>query len=130
MKFTLEIDETQARILAGACDTLSRVYCGQIGIAIEPLLHWRQGHGHKIDTPALDAAVSSVQQELTGLPRYTNFGLGSREIPDAARVSFDLLQVIRHTLWLEQGEARVLNSVDANVSQTAMGQPLATIKTA
>ena len=128
MKYTLEIDEQQARVLAQACDTLSRVYCGQIGIAVEPLLHWRQGQGHKVDRQALDAGVAIVHQELTGLSRDTNFGIHSREIPDAARVAFDLLQVIRHALWLAQGEGRIRNCVDADVSRTSMEQPLAAIK--
>lgn len=129
MKYILELNEQQARVLVQACDTLSRVHCGQIGIAIEPLLHWQQGHGHKIDRQALEAGVAIVHHELTGLSRDANFGIHSPEIPDAARVSFDLLQVIRHALWLGQGGTN-RSCVDADVSQTATRQPLATIKEA
>lgn len=127
MKYILELDEQQAGILAQACDTLSRVYCGQIGITIEPLLHWRQGTGHKVDQQTLEAAVAIVHQELTGLSRNANFGIHSPEIPDAARVSFDLSQVIRHALWLGQGGTRPHSCVDATVSRTSTEQPLATI---
>ena len=100
MKLTLELSETQAYILRDALDAYSRLLAGQVGIPIMDAVPWMTLHNarHPDMLDKLRSELDQVQSMITGLGRGTSFSLHAKEVPDRARQTYDILQVIRHSV--------------------------------
>jgi hypothetical protein len=93
--FNLEITETQAEVLIRATDLLSRIQGGQFKVMADEFI------GADFPVEYLHAAqhlLGQVHTLLTGLPTNAYHGIHSPELPDTARIAYDLHQVIRHRI--------------------------------
>ena len=105
---TLTLTEEQADILLMALDTYSRLKMGQFN-AVSDLFPARDFDRGKA-AAALQAARQAVMPELD--PRGYH-GIESREIPDRARIAFDVEQVLRHALsWHRHPEGGITVNFD------------------
>jgi hypothetical protein len=90
-RYRLEISEEQARVISLACELLSRLHMGQLNAAAD--VHVQRDCFH-----ALADELRKLKPMLTGMPQNAHWGITGPELPDEARVAFDLHQVIRHRL--------------------------------
>ena len=105
---TLTLTEEQADTLLMALDTYSRLKMGQFN-AVSDLFPARDFDRGKA-AAALQAARQAVMPELD--PRGYH-GIESREIPDRARIAFDVEQVLRHALsWHRHPEGGITVNFD------------------
>ena len=105
---TLTLTEEQADILLMALDTYNRLMMGQFN-AVSDLFPARDFDRGKA-AAALQAARQAVMPELD--PRGYH-GIESREIPDRARIAFDVEQVLRHALsWHRHPEGGITVNFD------------------
>jgi hypothetical protein len=98
-RYTLEISETQAEVLSRATDLLSRIQAGQFKVVSDEF------RDRDVPVPNLLEAedlLRRVHVLLTGLPASSYHGIHSPELPDTARVAYDLHQVLRHRLEHDQ----------------------------
>lgn len=90
----LNISDIQANVIKNACEFYSRVFMGQIKYIADILMN-------EIDLERickLRQELERLEPLITGLPPNASWGITSREISEDARISFDILQVIRHYL--------------------------------
>lgn len=99
-KYLLEVSARQARTIVQAMDLMARVGMGDIGEVMqyvpEPSHHPRYSDE---DIKARDYARSllrEAQKNLLGM--WHHYGLTNREVCEAARIAWDIKQVVRHKL--------------------------------
>jgi len=96
-KIILKMTKLQAETISSACELMSRLYTGQL----EELqrLFWRP-QWSKLKTERIAKLIQQLKREcLEELDSPSSYyGITSAEIPEIARVSYDLHQVIRHRL--------------------------------
>jgi hypothetical protein len=98
MLYNLQISELQAEIIVRALDTYSRIYLGQFDTAILD----RFLFSPNVSGPQMDAArrlLDETKKVITGHDSNASFGIHSTEVPDSARIAYDVQQVIRHQIW-------------------------------
>lgn len=90
-KYNLTITREQADVLSSACELLARVHMGQLGFVAESFLG-------KESAPfiALREALEEIEPLATEMHRNAYHSISSKEIPDEARVAWDIYQVIRN----------------------------------
>lgn len=96
MKYHLEVTKGQARIISQACELLARLHTGQLGEL--RLLNWPDMETR--DVRETEGLCMLLKEHLfPGLEHpHSYHGINSQEIPDEARVAYDLHQVIRRFL--------------------------------
>lgn len=134
-RYRLTLDERQAAVLNEALELLSRVTMGQLEAVIDSL---RYRDDKRIDRLAnkweiLDIArrLSDIQKAmLFNQPANGSHGIHHPDVPEVARIAWDLHKVVRHELWKNRevlpGEDYRAMCVDAYpADQSAKDQPLA-----
>lgn len=95
MKYCLEITEAQARIIRDACELFSRLHMGQI----DELRHMNLSRRPDDDYLQTEFIIKALKLQLfPELAANAYYGIQSPEIPDSARIAYDLHQVIRRFL--------------------------------
>lgn len=93
MEITLKINEEQAKVIRDACELFARLHMGQID---ELRLLRLSPDNEYVQTEFLFKVLKlQLFPELTA---NAYFGITAPEIPDKARVAYDLHQVIRKFL--------------------------------
>jgi hypothetical protein len=118
-KFLLEIDDAQADVLVLALDAFSRLHMGQMDSVIDDISLHHDGRFRDEDSPnkitdeyfewrdRLKEIARCLGKVFTGMSESVSFGIRAPEIPDLARVAWDLHQVIRHCVsWKRCPEGR------------------------
>ena len=137
-RYTLTINERQAKILSYACDRLSRMIEGQDWTYQEFMeMAWEKrckeatgesmhkewdGGWQKMRHEAEDIS-NSIKKRFWGLESNAMYGI---HYDDTADILFDLHQVIRHQLWLDGG--RQYHGVDSDTPIQFGNEPLAGIE--
>jgi hypothetical protein len=101
MKYTIEVNEEQARLMAEALDLYMRVRLGQIEVIIDPWRFAKRGDGQEQTANHLvhaESLIGEAKMVLTGFTPSASFGIGSSDLPDSAKVAQDMRSVIRHRL--------------------------------
>jgi len=98
MKYELKLTEQQARVVVQALDFWSRMFLGQVEeIKWHPAVQGRK-------SMALDSLLRQLKPVIfPELSSHAYFGIHSDKVPDEARQAFDILQVIRHQMWISNG---------------------------
>lgn len=139
--YTLHLTKRQVEILSYACDSFSRLICGQdwtfqnlfeaawekrckeaTGKSMDK--EWEGGWQNMRD----DAEVMSweIKRRYWGLERNAMHGV---YYDDTADILFDLHQVLRHQLWLDRPEDKKSHiTVDADEAMQFGTEPLAKIE--
>ena len=138
-KYTLEITERQARILSYACDRFSRLIEGQDSSYQELLEEaWERrckeatGKSMSEDFEGGWYNMRAETEELCRKIKKTYWGLDFNAMygihyDDTSDILFDMHQVIRHQLWLDNPNRQSF-TVDGDTPRQYGSEPLATIK--
>jgi hypothetical protein len=97
--FTLTVDREQAKLISAALELHSRLQTGQFDYMAEALREAfkMRGADANVQRTALGYSLKLLAADLY-LQGDLLFDVTDRAIPDSARVAYDLLQVIEHTL--------------------------------
>lgn len=118
-KYTIEVNEEQAKVISLALDIFSRMEAGQLEW-IFSMIPWK--YYEKLES--VEPMLKELQLLLTGMQRG-NLGIGN--VSNSARIAFDLHQVIRHRLaWDKYPQGRM--GVDFDPPRKWSNQPLAKIE--
>jgi len=99
MKCELKLTEQQARVIIQALEFWSRMFLGQV-----EEIKWHPAVQDRKKSMALDSLVRQLKLSIfPELSPHGYFGIHSDKVPDQARQAFDILQVLRHQLWLSEG---------------------------
>jgi hypothetical protein len=126
MGYTLGINKEQAEILCKALDLFSRVGCGEFEEILKHptiakrLLQGETQYARRISTSILD----TVKQILTGHRPGSSIGITVADEPN--RVAFDIFQVIRYQLAVDDNEHEL--SVHRHEPMKWSEQPLPIMK--
>lgn len=106
-----------------ALDTFSRLCIGQINYAVEAA--WAH-KGFDMDKGKIDSLCNQIKGMLTGMASPgASYGIHSKEIPDGARIAWDIQQVIRHQLaWDRHPEGGMGVSFDKPMQSSEQPLPL------
>ena len=90
----INVTKEQAKVISEACELLARLHMGQIDEIIQLQAHKR------LNVIGLHRMLKEVKQSLFPELKVPNayHSLTSREIPETARIAYDIHQVIRRTL--------------------------------
>lgn len=93
-KVRIEITKEQAKVISQACELMARLHMGQVDEIIDLQAHKR------LNVIGLHRMLKEVKQALFPELKAPNayHSLTSKEIPDAARIAYDIHQVIRRHL--------------------------------
>ena len=86
------------RVLVSALDLFSRTHIGQF----DEILRIYRADGRALHTLSpseqneVRALIGVVHDMLTGMPRNASYSILAHEVPDEARVAWDLQQLVRH----------------------------------
>lgn len=141
MKYTIELTERQARLLSWACDRLSRIICGQDWTYQEFLeMAWekraKEATGNSMDKEwdggwqnmrdDAEEICKDIKKRFWGLEWNALYGV---KYDDDADILFDIHQVIRHQLWIDDESPNKSRwTVDADTAMRFGSEPLAEIK--
>lgn len=118
-KYTIEVNEEQAKVISLALDIFSRMEGGQLEWVFS-MIPWK--YHEKLES--VEPMLKELQLLLTGM-QHGNLGIGN--VSDSARIAFDLHQVIRHRLaWDREPQGRMSVSFDPPMKWGS--QPLAKIE--
>jgi hypothetical protein len=96
-KYALTLTEKQARVLIDSTDLYSRTLIGQVDEFLEPMRRQRRDVDYNNIHDAQDIINQQVKPLLyPGMPPNASHGIGSDQVPESAKIAFDLHQVIRH----------------------------------
>lgn len=138
-KYTIEVNERQARLLSYACDQFARLIQGQ-DAAFQGLMEmaWEKrcknatgnmmdkewdGGWHAMREEA-ERTCREIKRKFWGLPANTLNGV---HYDDTADILFDIHQVIRHQLWKDDPNRRS-GTVDAYAGTQFGDEPLIKIE--
>ena len=93
-KYNIEVSEAQAKLISLALDMYSRMEGGQLQWVFS-MISWKYYENLKNAEPLLN----ELQQLLTGMQRG-NLGIGN--VSNTARMAYDLHQIIRYRLSLDE----------------------------
>jgi hypothetical protein len=105
-KYALTVNEKQAEILIRALDVYSRIHMFQLE-DVANILKWDNRRVYDLDEKEipmenltrLSEAILDLKSEFLNCPRNASHGIYSKSINDAARVAYDIQQVVRYGLW-------------------------------
>lgn len=121
MKCTLEMTRQQADVVCKALDLFSRVLIGQLE-EIESVCTF---NGIPGDMDALQQALNEAKHAL-GHPSNGSWGIYNENVPDRARIAWDIQKVIRHAIaYHEHPEGGM--GVNFQVPDQSGKEPLAKI---
>lgn len=94
-KYSIVVDEAQARILAEALDLYMRIGIGQLTEVVRVY-----NYEWKTPIPTVDRLVDVMNEakRVIGFGPGGSYGIQSREVHDVFRQAYDIRQVIRHRL--------------------------------
>jgi len=124
-KYRLTFNEEQADLLVRALDAYSRLCVGQFNTAVESA--WM----HKIlevDRKDVEYHCNQLKRIFTGINSPgASYGIYSKEIPDGARIAWDIQQVVRNRLaWDRNPQGGI--TVNFDTPMQASEQPLPVIE--
>lgn len=134
MKYTLHLNEEQARVLIKALDFYSRIGIGQFReIVSNFVFDWcsifKHKEGYYKAMKLAEAHIDLAKKLLTKMPHNASLGISSPETPETAKVAYDLQQVIRHKVaWTNNPEGG--HTVDFHEPMKVSEQELPTMYTA
>lgn len=104
-KYKLTITEHQASVINRALDFYSRMLIGQVR-EIKNVYKMERNFNDLPDHDQADEAIEKVRElYFPGHPSNGSFGIYSPEVPDSARIAWDIQQVIRHRIaWRRAGD--------------------------
>lgn len=119
IKYTLEVNDEQAKVISLALDIFSRMEGGQLEWVFS-MIPWKYYDKFESAKPML----RELQLLLTGM-QNGNLGIGN--VSDSARIAFDLHQIIRHRLaWDREPQGGISIFFDPPMKWGS--QPLATME--
>ena len=98
MKITLEINEKQANTILKALDLYSRLQSGQISELSCP---FSSPFKEKIleSNSSIEKEIKNIKKKLfPELSLNESYGIFSKEIPEEAKIAYDILQVVRNKI--------------------------------
>ena len=140
-KYTIELTEKQARLLSSAMDSFARLIIGQ-DWEYQQLMEnaWfkrcKEATGNMLDDKFEDGwqamrddaerICKEIKLRFWGMPGNATYGV---KYDDTADILFDMHQVIRHQLWLDDDEKTGRNGiVDAAPAHQFGSEPLIKIR--
>lgn len=138
--YSLELTKRQAQILSYACDQFSRLICGQ-DLSFQNLMEeaWekrsKDATGDSIDKDFeggwydmrrdAERICKEIKKKFWNMPSNAHYGV---HYDDTADILFDIHQVIRHQLWLDQPcDQKLTFTVDASKAMKSGSSILAKI---
>jgi hypothetical protein len=130
--YTLTINEKQADVLVKALDAYSRIHLFQLE-DVANVLKWHNRKVYDLDEKeipienlsGLTDALLDLKAEFLNCPRNASHGIYSQKISELARISYDLQQVIRYSLWCNDPEKeKHRHTVCSNEPIRASKEPL------
>lgn len=115
-RYSIEVSEAQAQVIARACDLLSRVESGQWTVAYDALprdpdVSW--DHWHECRDQIKLIMKTILKDGIDGVA--SSFGVGSSATPPSTDIAWDIHQSIRHRLaWDSAIESGIVSSIDDN----------------
>jgi hypothetical protein len=91
--YVIHLNEEQVRIISRACELFARVHTGQLTPIAEEFFHKTTPILH-----SLQDGLRRLEPLITGMPPHASLGLTNPEVPDKARVAYDIHQVIRYII--------------------------------
>jgi hypothetical protein len=95
---SVEISEKQARIIISALDFYSRIGIGQFREIVSAFSWWQRDEQWLNHRDEVERLIHDAQFNLTGMPFNASYGIFSPEVPESAKIAWDIQQVIRHRL--------------------------------
>lgn len=140
-KILLECSKSQARLIQTALDFYARALIGQFPDELDTLArHGMLAHadgknaglslgGYLDQLAGAVAHLNLAKQKIMGLSPNSSWSILSEQVPDDARVAFDLTQVIRNTLArLRNPDGTSLDGVDFDTPyQTSQKEGFASV---
>ena len=91
--YQIEVTEKQAQIISEATELYARIQAGQLGEVALYIPRSRLDH-----IQVVRDALREAELHFTGMAPGAYFGITNSDIRDAARIAWDLSQVVRHRL--------------------------------
>lgn len=130
-KYVLTLDEEQANVLSMACELLSRIHMGQLKSVADCFMamdccRWTE----------IRDKLEEIEPLITGR-KNCFFGIHSKEIPNRARIAWDLYQVLRHRVSHDRADREGIPNdfshrmtVNYDEPMVSSGKPLSEMKKA
>ena len=101
--YQLTVTKDQAKVMQQALDLYTRILMGQLHMVPETVA---REYGTFPEYEQLERTMAELKDMLfPGKPGQAAFGIGSPELADKAKISVDILDVIRHRIaWDENPE--------------------------
>ena len=138
-EYTLHLTKRQVELLSFACDRMSRIICGQDWTYQEFMEQaWekrcREAVGGNGFDKEWDGGWQNMREDAEAICKQIKrrfWGLGNNELygiryDDVADVLFDIHQVLRHQLWIDNG-MKTRFTVDSDEAMRFGKEPLADI---
>lgn len=138
-EYTLHLTKRQVQLLSFACDRMSRIICGQDWTYQEFMEQaWEKrckeavgGNGFDKEWDGgwqnmrldAEAICKQIKKRFWGLDSNALYGI---HYDDVADVLFDIHQVLRHQLWIDNG-MKTRFTVDSDEAMKIGDEPLAKI---
>lgn len=123
-KVTLEITDAQALVLRDALELLARVQMGQMGAVVDEVVCWRPDGAYSTK-PIAEAREAADALRDALMP--DNLGIQSTQIPERARIAWDMYQSVRYSLaWssVPEGAPRPSWQVQYDEPMKTSAEPL------
>jgi hypothetical protein len=122
-RYKIDLNGEQLQVLLKALEAYNRLCLAQFDYAIEQ---------STIDIPVdkmqdLKDLCDEIKMRLTGLPKNSSYGIGSKKYTEPARIAHDIYEVLRnYRAWDDRPEGGV--GVDFSPPYKIGAEPLVTIK--
>lgn len=134
-RYLIEVNKSQLRILSSMCESMSRIICGQLITTFSMICENAWENLHKEDKSHRDNWISmsnevekhcdELRKLCWGQDRGSLNGIHYNKISD---ILWDLYQVFRHQLWLDEPEdKKSYMTVDSDEPLNTGTEPLAKI---
>jgi hypothetical protein len=130
--YNIHLNENQLQVLVNALDLYSRIGIGQLeevemiyrldGRKKQVDRNYDTDESTEIDFDHLHQILNLAKQEL-GHGQGSHYGIYSKEVPDAFRVAWDIMKVVRHQLAIDRCPTGGFG-VDFDIPQQSGKEPL------
>lgn len=122
--YTLTVSKEQAEVISRATEFLARIQMGQLEDVYYQLLDGQKFKNMQhTEQQSVRQLLADAALIVTG-HRGATLGMHTQNVPDSARTSWDIYQVIRHVLaWEDHPQGGI--QVDFHEPLKVSGQPLA-----
>jgi hypothetical protein len=118
-QYQITCNKEQLKTIMMSLELESRLYLGQFDKVIlnpfmESMMEKHLGSWDKVieKRSYIEGYLDVLEEQMLGLTKGQSHAIGSKKIPNHARIAYEIMGVIRHFFWKQRGE-KSKSTVDA-----------------